>query len=177
MAMKPVGTTKFDADLLTVQLNQVADKSITGGAEILRKTMLDIIKLADDLAPHKSGTLDGSISGQDNLAYKITNSKDEKRRTQYTIEFDPETTSPGGRSVAVYGPIMEKGLTPVGPLQLGEGSEQKNDGKIGANSRGGIDSIPMNKRVGGHFLERAVLAYRGILGKRLREAMAKAVKK
>ena len=130
---------KFNPSQLEASIRNMAEVASSNGSRTMRRAAIRVRDLAREYAPIKTGTLEraldwGKIMGPD-------------RRFIYVVYIDLDMVNPGpaGHSVGDYAWIMEQQLRPYG-----------NHGKVFNLGPGSVAKKAGGKKVGGHFLTRAI---------------------
>ncbi|UBM12760.1 hypothetical protein [Cupriavidus metallidurans] len=137
--------TQMMADLVNA-----SDRATSHAARMMRSEAQTIADLAIRFAPFDTGLLEQCI--------KVREETGRSRRKEFSIYIEPSAVGLNGETINVlkYASLMELGLAPYGSgrFHLGERSQEKAAGTPG---------------VGGRFLQRAVKARQGEIGRKLRE--------
>lgn len=139
----------FDVGAVAATIQQVGDRAIKHGIEVMRVEAQEIANLAREYAPVDEGDLERAIQVSDNEA------RDDRNRKTVSVGVDPTAPGSGGVARALdYAVKLHELQVPfgVGSIGLGPGSQQKDAGR-------GV--------VGGKFMERAVLERQKILSEKL----------
>jgi hypothetical protein len=146
--------TNFNPELLAAKLRQLGERSSRRVLGVMREEADTMADLAKQFAPHKDGDLEKAIEVNESRTGW-------NGRTEITVRVNPNArdNDGDGERVAAYGLRMEHGLAPYGSgaFQLDEGSIAKDGG---------------SGRVGGKFMERAVKARTGVMGKKVKQAVS-----
>lgn len=141
-------TVKFNPSQLEASIKNMAETAGKNASRTMRRAAIRIRDLAREYAPVKTGTLEKAID--------FTTVQDSNRRNVFIVYIDLDMVNPGpaGHSVGDYVWIMEQQLRPYGnrgkPYHLG--GRPKNGGA----ATGSVAKAASGKKVGGHFLTRAI---------------------
>lgn len=134
---------KFNPAQLEASIKNMADTASSNASRTMRRAAIRIRDLAREYAPIETGTLEKAIDW--------TKIPGPDRRWVYVVYIDLDRSVPGGSNhqVGDYAWIMEQQLRPYGnkgkPYNLG-----------GTPTSGSIGKAASGKKVGGHFLSRAI---------------------
>lgn len=154
--MAGIAKVDFDVELMIARIRQVGERSLRGGADVLREEADKIVETARSFAPVDEGRLEEAIER------KMPETRDDNNRVQVEVWVNPEAPGSGGANHAMdYAMVMHEFQEPAGPIPLGPKSEAKQMAK-------GVV-------VGGKFLERAYKTRAGVIGRRLAEIMRRMI--
>lgn len=125
----------FNPDAVIGRIEQIGNRAIKHGSELMAKEGEEIAKLAREFAPVDQGDLEAAIKSE------VVADAGRNRRNVVLVYVDPDARDEHGRSVLAYGSLLHSEQIPEGGVfGLGPKSEAKDAGR-------GV--------VGGGFLSRA----------------------
>lgn len=155
--MKTKLHAKYSLTQMVADLVNASDRATSHAARMMRSESKTIVDLAIQFAPFDTGLLMRSI--------KVREETGAFRRKEFSIYIQPSGTRANGDEVNVlkYAVLMELGLAPFGNGRYNLGPKS-------------LLKAATQPGVGGRFLQRAVKARQGEIGRKLREQYAQEFK-